>query len=51
MSAHPDDGTSENASTHENKTSTIEDATHVAKVERKTLAKLDLLLVTTMSVS
>jgi hypothetical protein len=49
MSAHPGDGTSESASTSGSKTSTIEDATHVAKVERKTLAKLDLLLVSTMS--
>jgi hypothetical protein len=49
MSAPQDDGTSEDASTRESKTSTIEDATHVVKLERKTLAKLDLLLVSSMS--
>jgi hypothetical protein len=49
MSAPQDDGTSEDASTRESKTSTVEDATHVVKPERKTLAKLDLLLVSSMS--
>lgn len=50
MSNHRDDGSSESASAQASKTSLSEDAAHEARLERKTMFKLDLLLVSSMSI-
>lgn len=50
MSDYHDDCASQSASTRESKTATAEDAASHTRVERKTVTKLDLLLVPSMSI-